>query len=62
MNVLYSEIDVHLFFSTVAYVLRCGVVVKDFLVMDVNNAAHVRHAAVAYFHIFLVKEVVEIVV
>ena len=50
------------FFSTVAYVLRCGVVVKDFLVMDVNDAAHVRHAAVAYFHIFLVKEVVEIVV
>ena len=63
MNLLYSEIDVHLFFfSTVAYVLRRGVVVKDFLVMDVNDAAHVRHAAVAYFHIFLVKEVVEIVV
>ena len=35
------------FFSTVASVLRCGVVVKDFLVMVLNDAAHVRHATVA---------------
>ena len=61
VNLLYSEIDVQLFISTVAHVLQCGVVVKDFLVMDVNDAANVRHAAVAYFHIAHVKEGVEIV-
>ena len=38
------------------------VVNKDFLVVVVNDAAHVRHAAVAYFHIGLVKDGVEIVV
>ena len=37
------------FFSTVASVLRCGVVVKNFLVMVLNDAAHVRHATVASF-------------
>ena len=30
--------------------------------MVVNNAAHVRHAAVTHFHVVLVKEGVEIVV
>ena len=30
--------------------------------MIVNDAAHVRHAAVAYFQIVLVKDGVEIVV
>ena len=50
------------FFSTVASVLQCGVVGKDFLVLVVVNAAHVRHAAVAYFHVVLVKDGVEIVV
>ena len=50
-------------FSTVASVLQCGVVVgKDFLVLVVVNAAHVRHAAVAYFHVVLVKDGVGIVV
>ena len=36
----------------------CGVIVvnKDFLVVVVNDAAHVRHAVVAYFHIVLVKD------
>ena len=38
-------------------VLRCGVVVgKDFLVVVVNDATHVWHAAVADFHIVLVKD------
>ena len=40
-------------------VLRCGVVVvkkKDFLVVVANYAAHVRHAAVAYFHAVLVED------
>ena len=41
------------FFSTIAFVLRCGiVVVKDFLVMVVNDVAHVRHAAVFQLIIF----------
>mgnify|MGYP007094280704 FL=1 len=30
--------------------------------MDVNDAAHVRHAAVAYFRVVLVKDGVEVVV
>ena len=52
-----------IFFSTVASVLRCGVVVgKDFLVVVVDDAAHVRHAAVADFHVVLVKEGVQILV
>ena len=51
------------YFSTVASVLRCGVVVdKDFLVVVVDDAAHVRHAAVADFHVVLVKEGVQILV
>ena len=51
------------FFSTVASVLRCGVIVanKDFLVVVVNDPAHVRHAAVAYFHVVFVKDGVEFV-
>ena len=51
-------------FSTVASVLRFGVivVVKNFLVMVVDDAAHVRYATVAYFHIILVKDRVEMVV
>ena len=38
------------FFSTVASVLRCGVVVanKDFLVVLVNDPAYLRHAASPY--------------
>ena len=37
--------------------MRCGVVVdKDFLVVVVDDAAHVRHAAVADFHVVLVKD------
>ena len=45
------------FFSTVASVLRCGIVVgKDFLVVIVDDAAHVRHAAVADFHVVLVED------
>ena len=53
-----------LFFSTVIFVLRCDVVAvnKDFLVVVVNNVAHVRHAAVTHFHIVLVKDGVETVV
>ena len=34
----------------------------DFLTVVVNNTAHVRHAAVAYFHVVLVNNGVEIVV
>ena len=34
---------------------------KCFL-MVVNDTAHVRHAAVAYFHVVLVKDKVEIMV
>ena len=34
-------------FSAVSSVLRCGVVVKYFLVMVVDDAAHVRHATEA---------------
>ena len=51
-------------FSTVASVLRCVVVVvvKNFLVMVVYDAAHVRYATVAYFHIILVKDWVEMLV
>ena len=54
---------IHLF-SAVTFVLRCDVVVvnKNFLVVVVNNAAHVRHTAVTHFHVVLVKEGVEIVV
>ena len=45
----------------------CGVhdvvvVNKDFLVVVVSNAAHVRHAAVTHFYVVLVKDGVEIVV
>ena len=46
------------FFPTFASVLRCGVVVvvnKEFLVVVVNDAAHVRHAAVAHFHVSVAK-------
>ena len=51
------------FFSTVVSVLRCGVVVgKDFLVVVVDDAAHVLHAAVADLHVVLVKDGVQIVV
>ena len=50
-----------LFFSTTASVLRCGVVGRDFLVV-VDDAAHVRHAAVADFYVVLVKDGVQIVV
>ena len=51
-----------LFFSTVASVLRrCVVVGKDFIVVVVDDAAHVRHAAVANFHVVLVKDGVQIV-
>ena len=50
------------FFFTGASVLRCGVfVVKDFLVMVVNDAAHILHATVSYFHVVLVKDRVDIV-
>ena len=52
-----------IFFSTVASVLRCGVVVgKDFLVAFVDDAAHVQHATVADFHVVLVKDGVQIVI
>ena len=45
------------FFSSVASVLQSSVVVgKDFLVVVVDDAAHVHHAAVADFHIVLVKD------
>ena len=48
-------------FSTIKSVLRCGVIVgKDFLIVD--DAAHVRHAVVADFHVVLVKDGVQIVV
>ena len=46
------------FFPTLASVLRCGVVVvvnKGFLVVVVNDAAPVRHAAVAHFHVGVAK-------
>ena len=43
-------------------VFRCGIVVKDLLVMGLNDAAHVRHATVANFHVVLVEDGVEIVV
>ena len=47
------------FFSTVASVLRCGGGVnKDFLLWT----AHVGHAAVAYFHVVILKDGAEIVV
>ena len=40
--------------STVASVMRSSVVVvKDFLVMVLNDAAYVRHATAAYFHVVL---------
>ena len=44
--------------------MRCGGVVvnKDFLVVVVNDTAHVRHAAVASFHVVIVKDGVKIVV
>ena len=42
--------------------MRCGVVVGKGFLMVVDNAAHVRHATVAYFHVVLVKDGVEIVV
>ena len=32
----------------------------NFLVVVVNNAAHVRHAAVGHFHVVLVKDGVDI--
>ena len=43
---------------------RCGVVVvgKGFLIVVVDDAAHVRHAAVADFHVVHVKDGVQIVV
>ena len=51
------------FFSTVASVLRCSIVVgKDFLVVVVDDAAHVQHAAVADFPTVLVKDGLQIVV
>ena len=51
------------FFSTVASVLRCGVIVdKDFLVVVFDDTAHVRHAAVADFNVVLVKDGVQILV
>ena len=57
-------IDLWSFFSAVTFALRCDVVAvsKDFLVVVVNNAAHVRRAAVTHFHVVLVKDGVEIVV
>ena len=51
----------HWFFSTVASAFWGGGV-KNFLVMVVNDAAHVRHATVAYFHVVLAKDGVRIVV
>ena len=54
------------FFSCVVF--ACGHVGfvyyagKDFLVAVVDDAAHVRHAAVADFHVLLVKDGVQIVV
>ena len=56
---------IRLFFSAVTFVLRYDVVVvvnKAFLVVFVNNAAYVRHAAVTHFHVVHVKDRVEIVV
>ena len=51
------------FFPTITSVLWCGVVVgKDFLIVVVDDAAHVRHAVVADFHVVLVKDRVQIVV
>lgn len=41
------------FFSTVASVLLCSVVVRDFLAMVVNDTGHVWQAAVA--SMFLLK-------
>ena len=50
INIVVSRALV--FFSTVASVLRCGVVDKDILVV-VNDTIRVRQAAVAYFHVVL---------
>ena len=50
------------FFSTVASVLQCSIVGKDFLVVVVDDAAHVQHAAVADFPTVLVKDGLQIVV
>ena len=59
----YFEINSLLIRPLLSSVLPCGVFfVKDFLVMAVNDAAHVRHVAVAYSHVILVKDGVEIVV
>ena len=57
-------IDLWSFFSAVTFVLRCDVVAvnKDFILVVVDNAAHVRHAAVTHFHVVLAKYGVEIVV
>ena len=43
----------HWSFSTIiiASVLRCRVVVVDFLVVVVNDTANVRHPAAAYFQV-----------
>ena len=53
------------FFCAVTFVLRCDITVvvvnKYFLLVVVNNGAHVRHAAVTHFHVVLVKDWVEIV-
>ena len=50
------------FFCAVTFVLRCDVVVvnKYFLLVVVNNGAHVRHVAVTDFPVVLVKDWVEI--
>ena len=41
------------FFSTVASVLRCGVVVAKDILVAVNDTIHVRQAVVAYFPVVL---------
>ena len=46
------------FFCAVTFVLRCDaavvVVNKYFLLVVVNNGAHVQHAAVTHFHVEIV--------
>ena len=51
INIVVSRALV--FFSTVASVLRCGVVVDKDILVVVNDTIRVRQAAVAYFHVVL---------
>ena len=62
MRQLLSSGNWSLFLQLHPFCVVVLLLLRIFLLWFVNDAAHVRYATVAYFHIILVKDWVEMVV